>query len=117
MVEPTLAHETMEYMMRYCCISTGPPSQEKITGFITMASQAQAQTSAPEQKNTLKLQHSALQVSAIGKFLHDVEKKVYVERAYAKKARFIGANLGATGKGRATIHGWYCPLGMRSTQF
>ena len=74
-VEPTLAHEMMEYMMRCCCISTGPPSQEKITEFITMASQAQAQTSAPEQKKTLKLQHSALQVSAISKFLHDVEKK------------------------------------------
>jgi len=43
----------MEYMMRYCCISTGPPSQEKITGFITMASQAQAHTPAPEQKKTM----------------------------------------------------------------
>ena len=54
-VEPSLATEIVEYMMRYCCRSTGPPSQEEMTGFIIVASQAQAHTLAPEQKETLSV--------------------------------------------------------------
>ena len=63
-VEPSLATEIVEYMMRYCCRSTGPPSQEEMTGFIIVASQAQAHTFAPEQKETLSVipAHNCLEI-------------------------------------------------------